>query len=283
MLPASLQQDASRDGRATAYQIFCTEIIDVVAGSVPAVKPQLAFFEQLGPAGMLALHRVIAHATARGLLVILDGKRHDIGTTAEAYADAYLGSGDRSAWGGDALTVGPYLGADTLDPFIDVCVRRGAGIFVLVKTSNPGSGSLQDRRTDGTTVYEQVADIVQTASASRCEDPASCGYGPIGAVVGATYPQQLAALRQRMPSAWLLVPGYGAQGGAAADCAAAFDPRGLGAIINNSRGIIFAHRAAEFSGVSNWQDAVARAVQKMNEDLRAATTVGRLGPGTRSE
>jgi orotidine-5'-phosphate decarboxylase len=275
-LPPVLQSDDSPAGRAAAYEQFCRSIIDVVAGSVPAVKPQLAFFEQLGPAGLIALRRIVAHATAQNLLVILDAKRHDIGTTAEAYADAYLGTGQQSAWGGDALTVGPYLGADTLQPFIDVCDRRAAGIFVLVKTSNPGSGFLQDRRSDGTSVYEVVADAVQRCSAERSDDRGAEGYGPVGAVVGATYPQQLADLRQRMPAAWLLVPGYGAQGGGANDCAAAFDAQGLGAIVNNSRGIIFAFRSAEYQHLGDWQLAVAEATRRMNDDLREATSVGRL-------
>jgi orotidine-5'-phosphate decarboxylase len=211
-LPAGLQAEpsASPSEWASRYRTFCCGVIDAVAGQVPIVKPQAAFFEQLGPAGMEALHQVIQHALQADLLVVLDGKRNDIGSTAEAYADAYLGRGGRSIWGSDSLTVSPYLGADSLDPFIQSCDERQAGIFVLVKTSNPGGGFLQDRRSEEESVYEAVAELIHQQNASRC---GTSGYGPIGAVVGATYPEQLADLRRRMPNAWILIPGFGAQGG----------------------------------------------------------------------
>ena len=242
-------------------------IIDVVAKIVPVVKPQAAFFEQLGPHGMVAMGNVIRYASDAGLVVILDGKRNDIGTTAEAYAEAYLGRGDRSAWGSDALTVSPYLGEDSLHPFIRNCESQNAGIFVLVKTSNAGGGWLQDRKTDHTTVYQHVADLVYQENSTRLGQH---GYGPIGAVVGATYPEQLSELRNRMSTAWILIPGFGAQGGAAEDVRAGFDEKGLGAIVNSSRHIIFAHSRKDMAGrfsESNWKQAVEAATIEMNQQL----------------
>jgi orotidine-5'-phosphate decarboxylase len=255
----------SPDAWAAAYTQFCAEIVDVVAGQVSCVKPQVAFFEQLGPAGMVALGEVIGHARRAGLIVIADGKRNDIGSTATAYADAYLGQS--SPWGSDSLTVSPYLGRDSLEPFVEVCDARDAGIYVLVKTSNPGGGLLQDRETDGQTVYARVAELVTELNANRL---GKSGYGPVGAVVGATYPEQLAEMRQAMPTSWILIPGFGAQGGAAADVKAGFDANGLGAIVNSSRNIIFAHSRQEFSekfGDARWQDAVAEATKEMNQQL----------------
>src|SRR6056297_2614799 len=256
------------DAWAAAYVQFCKEIIDVAAGKVACVKPQAAFFEQLGPAGMVALGEVIRYAVAKNLLVITDGKRNDIGSTATAYADAYLGAGDRSAWGSDSLTVSPYLGEDSREPFVEVCDRRDAGIFVLVKTSNPGGGLLQDRQTDGQSVYAAVASLVTRLNAERVAD---CGYGPVGSVVGATYPEQLAQLRAAMPTSWILVPGFGAQGGAAADVQAGFDDSGLGAIVNSSRHIIFAYDRPEYReryAKTRWQDGVAAAIDEMNAQLK---------------
>jgi orotidine-5'-phosphate decarboxylase len=262
--------------QARAYQVFCEGVIDVVAPYVPAVKPQAAFFEQLGPPGMEALAAVIGHAQRAGLLVILDGKRNDIGTTAAAYAAAYLGAGDRSAWGAHALTVSPYLGADSLEPFVEVARQREAGIFILVKTSNPGGGLFQDPLADGRPIYQHVAAFVEGLAHSTS---GSSGYGDVGAVVGATYPQQLAELRQQMPHAWLLIPGFGAQGGTAQDVASAFDAQGRGAVVNNSRGIIFAHERKEYRerfGPQRWQAAVEQATLDMIEQLAAHTPAGRL-------
>lgn len=278
MLPEGLrpEKDASPEQVAEAYQRFCFEVIDVVAKLVPAVKPQAAFFEELGPPGMVALGQVIRHAATAGLLVIVDGKRNDIGSTAAAYAAGYLGPGDRSAWGGDALTVSPYLGNDSLTPFVDAAVERGAGLFVLVKTSNPGGGMLQDLVADGRPVYRHVAEHVERLSAERT---GPSGYGPIGAVVGATYPDQLVELHEAMPHAWLLVPGYGSQGGTARDVAGGFDANGYGAIVNNSRGILFAHSRAPYDtrfGAAKWQQAVEAATRDMITALRAETPAGRL-------
>ncbi len=262
---AAIAEGGTLDAWAAAYTQFCQEIIDVVAGQVPCVKPQAAFFEQLGPAGMVALGEVIRYASGKGLIVITDGKRNDIGSTATAYADAYLGAS--SPWGSDSLTVSPYLGRDSLEPFVEVCDDRSAGIFVLVKTSNPGGGLLQDRETKGQTVYAAVAELVTELNASRL---GQSGYGPVGTVVGATYPHQLAEMRAALPGSWILIPGFGAQGGAAEDVAGGFDDAGLGAVVNSSRGIIFAHSREEYRqkyGDSRWQDAVEAATREMNQQL----------------
>ncbi|KAA5547244.1 orotidine-5'-phosphate decarboxylase [Roseiconus nitratireducens] len=267
-LPAGLRETVQGDRPeewAAAYTQFCCEILDAVADLVPCVKPQAAFFEQLGPAGMISLGEVIAYARKKDVLVILDGKRNDIGSTATAYADAYLGG--ESPWGSDALTVSPYLGRDSIEPFVEVCDARRAGIFVLVKTSNPGGGLLQNRQTDGQTVYARVAELLTELNAPRTD---SDGYGPLGAVVGATYPQELAEMRSAMPHSWILIPGFGAQGGAAEDVKAGFHPGGLGAVVNSSRHIIFAHARPEFAetyGDARWQDAVRAATEQMNQQL----------------
>jgi orotidine-5'-phosphate decarboxylase len=253
---------------AADYQKFCLGVLDVVAPLVAAVKPQAAFFEQLGPPGMEALAAVIDYARSKDVLVILDGKRNDIGSTASAYAQGYLGA-EQSPWKADALTVSPYLGDDSLTPFTEVCDARDTGIFILVKTSNPGGKTFQDLICDGRPLYRHVAQEVERLAASSVGE---CGYGAVGAVVGATYPAQLAELREAMPHTWFLVPGFGAQGGAAADVRAAFDGRGQGAIINNSRGIIFAHARKEFSQFSgeNWQRAVEAATREMISQLADA-------------
>ena len=259
---------------ADAYQRFCRGVIDVVAPLVAIVKPQAAFFEQLGSPGMAALAEIIRYARQMGLLVLLDGKRNDIGSTATAYAEGFLGR--QSPWGADALTVSPYLGDDSLQPFVDVAVRQQAGVFVLVKTSNPGGRMLQDLVADGRPLYRHVAEYVEQLAASTA---GACGYGVVGAVVGATYPEQLAELRTEMPHAWFLVPGYGSQGGTAADVAAAFDAQGGGAVINNSRGIIFAHTLRPYSerfGAARWQEAVEAATRDMIDRLRAETPAGKL-------
>ena len=277
-LPAGLQAGDPADPLAVAeaYRQFCCGVIDVVAPLVPAVKPQAAFFEQIGPAGMTALAAVVQHARRRGLIVILDGKRNDIGSTATAYARGYLGDSTQSAWAADALTVSPYLGEDSLQPFVDVASQRGAGIFVLVKTSNPGGRQFQDLLADGQPIYKHVAAMVERLSVSS---PGQAGYGCVGAVVGATYPEQLAELRKEMPHAWFLVPGFGAQGGSAEDVAAAFDQNGLGAVVNSSRAIIFAHQREEYRdrfGDSRWQNAVEAATREMIAVLRAETPAGAL-------
>ncbi|MEX2113880.1 MAG: orotidine-5'-phosphate decarboxylase [Pirellulales bacterium] len=280
-LPSGLRSGDVSDPRhrALAFGAFCRGVIDVVADLVPAVKPQAAFFEQLGPEGMVALADVTAYARAKNLLVILDGKRNDIGSTAAAYADGYLGDATNSAWGADALTVSPYLGDDSLTPFVDTARQRGAGVFVLVKTSNPGGKTFQDLVADGRPLYRHVADHVERLAV---ETVGRCGYGLVGAVVGATYPAQAAELRAAMPHSWFLVPGFGSQGGTAHDVAGAFDAQGLGAIVNNSRGIIFAHARREYAarfGDDRWQEAVEAATREMMAQLAADTPAGILRKG----
>ena len=267
-LPEPLREAIANDRPdewAAAYTQFCCEIIDVVCDLVPCVKPQAAFFEQLGPAGMISLGEVIGYARRKGLIVILDGKRNDIGSTATAYAEAYLGA--ESPWGSDSLTVSPYLGRDSIEPFVQCCDARQAGIFVLVKTSNPGGGLLQNRKTDGQSVFERVAELLTELNRGREN---ADGYGPLGAVVGATYPEELAAMRSAMPHSWILIPGFGAQGGAAEDVKVGFDRHGMGAVVNSSRHIIFAHSRPEFAdkfGDARWQEAVREATVQMNHQL----------------
>ena len=244
---------------------------------VPAVKPQAAFFERLGPPGMVALAEVCDHAAAAGLLVIMDAKRNDIGATAEAYAAGYLGPKPESAWGCDALTINPYMGFDTLEPFYKQGQATGAGTFVLCKTSNPGSDALQSRTTDGGT--DSITDLVADEIQRLCETSlGESGYGNVGAVVGATYPEQLVHLRKKMKNSILLVPGFGAQGGSAADVAAAFDEDGTGAVINSSRGVIFAYEKEKYQSAAakSWQDAVRQSALDTVEVLKASTNAGKL-------
>ena len=261
LTPPALAQITPPDVVADSFERFCKAIIDIVAPFVPAVKPQAAFFEQYGAAGMNALQNVIRYARQKGLIVIFDGKRNDIGSTAEAYAAGILGA--ESAWGADALTVSPYLGDDSIEPFVKTAVERNAGIYVLVKTSNVGGKMLQDLEVEGKPIYRRVAEYVEQLAQQTA--------GSVGAVVGATWAEQLAELRQVMPSSPLLVPGYGAQGGTAKDVAKAFYPDGSGALINNSRSIIFAHLKEPFKsqfGETRWQDAVESATKQMIEELR---------------
>lgn len=266
-LPESIRAGIDIQDRAavaSATECYCRCVIDAVVDVAAIIKPQAAFYEQLGPEGMQALHSVIAYANQQGLDVLLDGKRGDIGSTAEGYADAYLGRS--SPWSCDALTVNPYLGDDTLEPFVKTANDRGAGIFVLVKTSNPGSGFLQDLNWQGQTLYYRVSQVVQQHA---LQSRGSSGYGNVGAVVGATYPEQLAEMRSAMPNAWLLIPGYGAQGGTADDVSVGFDEAGLGAIVNSSRGIIFAYQLPKYQHLP-WQEAIFQAAQDMAAELPVA-------------
>lgn len=268
---------------AGAFEEFCFRIIDVVAPLVPAVKPQTAFFEEQGPAGCLALQRVIRRARDAGLIVICDAKRGDIGSTAEAYARGYLAGSDpdSASWGADALTVNPYLGEDSLQPLVNVAEDHGAGIYVLVRTSNPGAKDFQDRQADflpgePRPVYRHVAHLVERLAAATTGDG---GYGCVGAVVGATWPEELSELRQAMPRAPLLVPGYGAQGAGAGEVAGAFDADGFGALINSSRGIIFAHSRSPDAGQygpDQWEQAVEAATRRMIAELAEQSPAGRL-------
>ena len=273
-LPPALAASAASDPKdlAAIFARFCCGVIDVVAPLVPIVKPQLACFEALGPHGMTALAEVIVHAHSKNLLVLADGKRGDIGSTAEAYADGWLAG----PWAADALTVNPYLGLDSIDPFVNVAVERGAGIFILVKTSNPGSRNFQDLSADGRTIFEHVAAGVEQLAARTT---AGETYGAVGAVVGATWPRQLDELRATMPHTWILVPGFGKQGGRAADVRGAFHADGMGAIVVSARDVIFAHSRAEMNAGlddSQWQMAVDRACRDMIERLAADTPAGSL-------
>lgn len=222
---------------------FNRGIIDAVKDIVPAVKPQIAFYEQYGIEGLIAYKDACDYARACGLIVVADVKRGDIGTTSKAYANAHIGKtrvGSKfySAFESDFATINPYLGDDCMMEFMEDIQNNNKGIFVLVKTSNKTSGQIQDLNVEGTTVYNKVADLVVAWNDKYCGET---GYSPVGAVVGATYPEELDALRVKMPKAIFLVPGYGAQGGGADDVVGAFNEDGLGAIVNNSRGILYAY------------------------------------------
>jgi orotidine-5'-phosphate decarboxylase len=267
-------------GVADALRQFGAEVMDVVAPMVAAVKFQSAFYEAYGPPGVAALHESIEAARAKGLIAILDGKRNDIGSTAEAYARAYLGKvpvGGRyePAWSADALTVNPYLGSDGVLPFVRIAAREHKGVFVLVRTSNASAGEFQDLAVDGRPLYRHVADRLRQWALPYAH---ASGYSLVGAVVGATYPEQLAELRSELPGVPLLVPGYGSQGATSKDVAPAFDENGLGALINNSRGITSAHARPAYRGRfgDRWQAAIEQAARDMIEDLAANTKAGRL-------
>jgi len=240
-VPDSIRASSGND--AEAIHIFNLHLIDALCDIVPAVKFQSAYYELLGPAGAIALQKSMAYAKSKGMVVVLDAKRNDIGSTAKAYAEAYLGDNHYTA---DALTVNGYLGTDGIKPFIDICKSNGKGIFILVKTSNPSSGELQDLKLkSGTTVYEKMAELVNGWGRDIIGNH---NYSSIGAVVGATYPEELGMLRKMMPKAMLLVPGYGAQGGGAEDVKNGFDNNRNGAIVNSSRGLMCAWKAAKFNG-----------------------------------
>ena len=261
LLPAPLL--AASATPAAAVVEFCRQICAAVAPLAPVVKLQSAFFEALGRAASETLWTVVAEAQSQGLLAIVDGKRNDIGSTASAYAQAYFG-GETVA---DALTVNPYLGSDGILPFLEAAEPRGCGVFVLVRTSNPSAEEFQDLRVEDTThrLYEHVGEEVRLMGAASVGDR---GYSALGAVVGATYPEQLASLREQLPSVPFLVPGYGAQGAGAAEVRAAFDAQGLGAIVNASRSIIFAYRQA--GAPEAFAASAAAATQTMRDEINAA-------------
>ncbi|MDP3975756.1 MAG: orotidine-5'-phosphate decarboxylase [bacterium] len=264
-IPQHIVQDAPTPGAAVLE--FNKGIIDAVHDLVPIVKPQVAFYEMLGLDGLAALSQTILYAQDKGLLVLIDAKRNDIGSTAEAYAHAYLDKeGDLV---GDALTVNAYLGYDGIKPFLENCQKNDKGIFILVKTSNSSSGDLQDRNVDDANlpVYELMGQFVDSWGQDLI---GQSGYSSVGAVVGATYPQEAAKLRELMPHAIFLVPGYGAQGGAAADVKPCFKADGTGAIVNNSRGIIFAYEKSDTFGPEQYKKAARKAAEKMKVDLESA-------------
>ena len=230
------------DAAANAAAGFCKGIIDAICDIVPAVKPQSAYYEMLGPAGVAALGQVCDYAGSKGMYVILDGKRNDIGSTAVAYSAAYLGTvkvgkAELTPFNADALTVNAYLGSDGIKPFIETAEKHDKAIFALVKTSNPSAGELQDKLIGKDRLYTLVGDLMEAISHDTTDKH---GFTRVGAVVGATYPQEAAFLRERLKHTFFLVPGYGAQGGSADEAAYAFDKNGNGAIVNSSRGIIAA-------------------------------------------
>ncbi len=252
---------------------FNKGILDATSDLIPAVKPQIAMYEQFGVDGLIAFRKTVDYAKEKGLVVIGDVKRGDIGSTSEAYAVAHLGTvtiGSKSyrPFGEDFVTVNPYLGSDGVKPFIKVCEQEKKGIFVLVKTSNPSSGEFQDRLIDGRPLYEVVGEQVAEWGEQHMGD----SYSYIGAVVGATYPEQGKILRKLMPKSYFLVPGYGAQGGKAEDLVNCFNEDGLGAIVNSSRGIIAAYKKEEYAsfGEENYADASRQAVLDMVADINGA-------------
>jgi orotidine-5'-phosphate decarboxylase len=266
-LPATIRKRHGGDSLAAvtaAYEEFCSQVIEIVAPLVAVVKPQAAFFEACGPEGMHALQRLLRRARGLGLLTILDGKRNDIASTAAAYADAafagsVVGGSVLPVWQADALTVNPYLGQDAVEPFLASARRSGGGVFVLVRTSNPGAGLFQDLPiASGEPPYRPLYQHVGAAVARWSRQcPGECGLGDVGAVVGATYPAELALLRREMPDAIFLVPGYGAQGGSAEDVRAAFRGDGSGAVVNSSRAILFPFAPEE----TDWKAKVLAATQ----------------------
>jgi len=258
-----LTPEGTEGDPVVAIRNFCTEIIDLVANKVAAVKPQAAFFEAWGSRGFAAFEEVCRHARERGLLVVADVKRGDIGTTAEAYAKAFLAARGPACALADAVTVNGFLGSDGVKPFIATGSDQAAGVFILVKTSNPSSGELQDLRLeDGRTVSEHMASLVREWN----QPLGDSGYGPVGAVVGATYPGHLASLREQLPGSILLLPGYGAQGAGAEDIAAGFDANGEGALVSASRSLTYPW-SKEGEVPVNWQERVLAAVAEMSSDL----------------
>lgn len=261
------------EGAAEAIWQFNKEIVDATYDLIPAVKPQIAMYEQFGIPGMIAFQKTVDYCKSKDLIVIGDVKRGDIGSTSAAYATAHLGKvtvGSKSFYpfNEDFATVNPYLGSDGIVPFIDVCKEENKGLFILVKTSNPSSGEFQDQLVDGTPLYELVGRKVAEWGEMCMGDQ----YSYIGAVVGATYPKMGEILRKIMPKTYILVPGYGAQGGKASDLAPYFNKDGLGAIVNSSRGIIAAYKQSKYEkfGATCFADASRQAVIDMREDINSA-------------
>ena len=264
-LPEALRRGGRPADQVEAVGEFCRQVIEIVAPIVPAVKPQIAFFERYRQEGVRVYFELVELARRLGLIVIGDIKRGDIGSTAEAYAAAHLAEEPAP----DAVTVNGYLGADGLEPFLGVAKVAGKGAFVLVRTSNPSAGTIQDfADASGKKLYEHMAE--QVAALGDGEGlVGSSGYSCLGAVVGATYPQEARRLREIMPRQIFLVPGYGAQGAGAQDCAAAFKSDGTGAIVNASRSVIFAYQRQELGGL-DWKKAVETAAKAFADDIRRA-------------
>ncbi len=261
------------EGAAEAIWQYNKGIVDAICDLVPAVKPQIAMYEQFGIPGLVAFKKTVDYCKSKGLVVIGDVKRGDIGSTSEAYAVGHLGKvqvGSNSFYGFDEdfITINPYMGADSVLPFLKVCKEENKGIIILVKTSNPSSGDFQDRLIDGKPLYEHVGEKVAEWGEQFMGD----SYSYVGAVVGATYPEQGKILRKVMPKSFILVPGYGAQGGKGADLVHFFNEDGLGAIINSSRGIIAAYQQEKYAsyGDAGYADAARAAVLDMREDIANA-------------
>lgn len=261
------------EGAAEAIWQYNKEIVDATCDLIPAVKPQIAMYEQFGIPGLIAYKKTVEYCKSKDLVVIGDIKRGDIGSTSAAYAVGHLGqvqvgSKKYAGFDEDFATVNPYLGSDGVKPFMDVCKEEKKGIFVLVKTSNPSSGEFQDRVIDGRPLYELVGEKVAQWGDELMGD----GYSYVGAVVGATYPEMGKVLRKIMPKTFILVPGYGAQGGKGADLVHFFNEDGLGAIVNSSRGIIAAYKQEKYKefGAENYADASRAAVKDMIADISGA-------------
>ena len=261
------------EGAAEAIWQFNKEIVDKTYDLIPAVKPQIAMYEQLGLPGLAAFKKTVDYCKGKGLVVIGDIKRGDIGSTSAAYAVGHIGkvkvgSKTYAPFDEDFVTVNPYLGSDGVNPFLDVCKEEKKGIFVLVKTSNPSSGEFQDQKIDGRPLYELVGEKVAAWGSEVMGDE----YSYVGAVVGATYPEMGKVLRKVMPKAYILVPGYGAQGGKGKDLVHFFNEDGLGAIVNSSRGIIAAYKQEQYAkfGAENFGDASRAAVETMIADIKGA-------------
>ena len=257
-IPAALHSEHAAD---TLLE-FSTQIIDAIADIVPMVKPQSAYFEALGAQGVAAFDDVVQYAKKKGLIVLADIKRGDIGNTAKAYSAGYLGS---DGFNVDAVTVNPYLGSDSIVPFVEDCAEHDKGMFVLVKTSNPSSSEFQDVVSDGATLFESVAEHVVQWGSGLVGD---AGYSAVGAVVGATHPEQLAELRSLMPQQLILVPGYGAQGGGAQDVVGAFDENKQGALIVAARSILYAYKNHE-GREEAFAQCAREATEQMAEELKA--------------
>lgn len=259
------------EGAAAAMEQFNFGLIDALCDVVPAIKPQAAYYELLGPAGAVVLKNTIAYAQEKGMYVIADVKRNDIGATASAYAEAYLGKTvvggqELSVYNAESATVNAYLGTDGIEPFLKECRARERSIYVLVKTSNASSGEFQNRDMDGKPLFVRVAEQFEKWGQGLTT---ACGYNQVGAVVGATYPEEQQVLRALLPKAYFLVPGYGAQGATAKDIANAFNDDGLGAIVNSSRGIMCAWKKTENNG-SDYQEAARAEAIRMRDDIVSA-------------
>ncbi len=257
------------EGAAEALYEFNKGLVDALCDIVPAVKPQAAYYEMYGWYGVRTLEKTIAYAREKGMFVITDAKRNDIGTTMQAYAKAHIGTTEVEGesftpFGADAVTVNGYLGTDGIKPLLEICKNDDKGIFVLVKTSNPSSGELQDRvLDDGSTVYRTMGNMCEAWGSDVMGES---GYSGVGAVVGATYPEQLGELRKALPHTFFLVPGYGAQGGGAKDVAPAFDENGIGAVINSSRGIMCAWQK-EGCEEKDYAAAARREAVRMRDEI----------------